>query len=121
MNLLNLIGISDAFAQATTATAPATEASPQGSLLSMLPMLILFILVFYFLLIRPQNKRAKEHRQLLTSLKEGDEIVLSSGMLGTIVKMAEDYVVVNIADNVNITVQKFAISGTVPKGTIKAI
>jgi preprotein translocase subunit YajC len=118
MNLLNVLGISDAIAQ-TAGTAP--EATTQGSLLSMLPMLILFILVFYFLLIRPQNKRAKEQRTLISNLKEGDEVVLNSGMLGKIIKISDDYVTVNIADNVNVNVQKFAISGTVPKGTIKAI
>lgn len=131
MNLLSIIGIQDALAQsvpavnqATTAATPAAAtASPaQGSgMMSMVWMLGAFIIIFYFLLIRPQSKRAKEQRKLIDSLQKGDEVLTAAGMMGKIVKVSDDYVVLNVAENVDMTFQKAAIAMTLPKGTIKSV
>lgn len=118
MSLLNIAGITDALAT----TAASTSAQPQqASLLSMLPMLVIFIVVFYFLLIRPQSKRAKEHRKLLEGLAKGDEVVTTGGLAGKIVKITDDFIVISIADNVEVTFQKAAIATVLPKGTLKAV
>ena len=94
MTILNLFGISDAFAQATTTAINAHPATAgQGSLLSLLPTLIIFILVFYFLLIRPQTKRVKEHRKLMESLNKDDEIVTTGGIMGKIIDIKENNIV----------------------------
>ena len=75
----------------------------------------------YFLIIRPQRKRQKEHEALLTSLNKGDEVVLTSGLLGKIVRLDEGYVVLNTGDNIELKFQRQAIVAVLPKGTIKAI
>lgn len=116
MNWLNLLGINTAYAASSS-----TAAHPQSSLLSMLPMLIIFVLVFYFLLLRPQQKRAKQQRALLQGLAKGDEVITSGGVAGKIVKVSDDFVVVTIAENVDITVQKNAVSNVLPKGSLKAV
>ena len=113
MSLLSLFGIGTAYAAGPSTT--------EGSLMSMLPMLLIFVAVFYFLLIRPQQKRAKEQRELISSLSQGDEVVTNGGVLGTINKMSDDFVVLTIAENVNITLQKGSIGKTLPKGTIESI
>ena len=106
--------ISPAFAQA----APA--ASQTDSLLTFLPMVAIFV-VFYFLLIRPQQKKQKEARAMLDSLEKGNEVVTAGGVLGRIVKIDEQYVTVEVAPNVQMIVQRGAISQLLPKGTIKAL
>ena len=78
------------------------------------------IVIFYFLLIRPQQKRAKEHRKLVEALGKGDEIVTNGGMLGKIVDMSEQYLTVEIANNVQVKVQRHAITTVLPKGSLKA-
>jgi len=102
------------------APAWADGAAPGG-----IPMDIIFLVgmiaVFYFLLIRPQAKRAKEHRQLVSALAVGDEVVTSGGILGKIKKVDEHYAVVELDNNVEIKVQKNAVQATLPKGTIKSI
>lgn len=118
MSLLNLLGIGDAFAEAATGTAAAT---PQNSLLSMLPMLIIFVLVFYFLLVRPQTKRAKEHRQLMDNLAKDDEVVTTGGLTGKIVEINEGFIVLEVAKSVQVTFQKNAIAMVLPKGTLKSL
>ena len=115
MSLLSTLGIGNAYAVA----APA--AGHESGLMSMLPMLVIFVVVFYFLLIRPQSKRAKEHRELIGNLSQGDEIVTNGGVLGQISKMSEDFVVLRIAENVNITLQKGSITKILPKGTLESI
>lgn len=80
-----------------------------------------FILIFYFLIWRPQSKRAKEHKTLVESLGKGDEIMTTSGILGKINKVDELYVAVQVADNVELKMQKSAIAAVLPKGTIKSI
>ena len=104
--------IADAMAQ----TGPAQ----QPSLVSSLLPLILIFGVFYFLLIRPQMKRAKEHRNLVGGLSKGDEVVTSGGLLGRITDVGESFVTVELADGVRVKLQKHAVSSVVPKGTIKA-
>ncbi|QLH42977.1 MAG: preprotein translocase subunit YajC [Coxiellaceae bacterium] len=129
MSLLNLLGIQDALAE-TAATVPATttstaagtaHAAGTSSYLSVIWMVVLFFVVFYFLLMRPQSKRAKEHRKLLDGLTKGDEVVTNAGIMGKVVKISEDFIVLNIAENVDITLQKQAIVGVLPKGTIKSV
>lgn len=119
MSIFNLVGISDAFAQATTTAAPASPG--QGSLLSLLPTLVIFILVFYFLLIRPQTKRAKEHRKLMEGLAKDDEVVTTGGVAGKIMEVNDNFLVLRVAKEVDITVQKNAIAVVLPKGTLKSI
>jgi preprotein translocase subunit YajC len=105
--------ISPAYAQAA---APGS----QSFLGAMWPLLVM-IPLFYFMLIRPQMKRAKEHRELLASITKGDEVVTSGGLAGKVSNISEAYVTVEIADNVNIKVQKQAISSVLPKGTLKSL
>jgi len=104
-------------------TAWAGEAGAQGAagLGSMLPMLVIFVLLFYFLLIRPQSKRAKEHRKLVAELQIGDEVVTAGGIIGKISRQVDDFVIITISDKVEITLQKSSITTTLPKGTIKTI
>jgi preprotein translocase subunit YajC len=89
-----------------------------GDLMAFLPMVAIFV-VFYFLLIRPQQKRAKETKAMLEALQKGDEVVTAGGVVGKIAKISEGYADVDIAPNVTITVQRSAISLMLPKGTIK--
>jgi preprotein translocase subunit YajC len=101
------------------ASAYAQDAAPQGGLLSFLPLIVIFV-VFYFLLIRPQTKRAKEHRQLVEKLAVGDEVVTNGGLLGKITNVGDSFVTLELADNVKIKLQKHAVASVVPKGTMKA-
>ncbi|MDQ2694295.1 MAG: preprotein translocase subunit YajC [Pseudomonadota bacterium] len=105
--------ISDAMAQA----APA-PVSPAGGLEALI-FPILLIVIFYFLLIRPQQKRAKEHKQMVQALKKGDEVVTSGGILGRINEVGENFLVLEVADNVQLKVQKGAVASLMPKGTAK--
>jgi preprotein translocase subunit YajC len=107
--------ISDAFAQA------ADGAAGQPSMLEALfPFAILFI-VFYFLLIRPQSKRAKEHKKMVAGLSKGDEVVTQGGLLGKVTEVGENFVEVEIADNMKVKVQRGAIATLMPKGTVKSL
>ncbi len=94
----------------------ATPGSGMGSIL----LLVVFILIFYFLLWRPQSKRAKEHRAMVTALNKGDEVITNGGILGKISEVDNEFIVLTIANNVNIKVQKHAVATVVPKGTTKA-
>ena len=105
----------------TPAYAQAAPAAPFGSdLMAFLPMIAIFV-VFYFLLIRPQQKKAKEAKAMLEALTKGDEVVTAGGVLGRIAKLGDQYVTVEVAPNTEITVQRGAISQLLPKGTIKAL
>ena len=106
--------ISSAYAQASGA------AGQTDTLLTFLPMIAIFV-VFYFLLIRPQQKKQKEARAMLDALEKGNEVVTAGGILGRIVKLDEQYVTVEIAPNTQMVVQRGAISQLLPKGTIKAL
>ncbi|MEK9932906.1 MAG: preprotein translocase subunit YajC [Methylophilaceae bacterium] len=89
-------------------------------LMGFLPFIIIFVL-FYFMLIRPQMKQAKEHRAMLDALKNGDEIMMGSGLLGKITKLNNNYALIEIANNVEIKIQKQNIQALLPKGTLKSI
>jgi preprotein translocase subunit YajC len=95
--------------------------APQdGGMMQFLPLVAL-LAVFYFLILRPQQKRAKEHKTLMEALQKGDEVITIGGVLGKVTKVGEDNVAIEIADNVVIQVQKAAVQNVVPKGTIKSI
>ncbi len=99
--------------------ASAQSAGQEGSgLMGLLPLILLFV-VFYFLLIRPQQKRAKEHRELVSALKKGDEVTTYGGILGRIVDLDDSLVELEIAKDVVVKVQRANVSGLMPKGTLK--
>ncbi|HTQ01468.1 MAG TPA: preprotein translocase subunit YajC [Casimicrobiaceae bacterium] len=103
------------------AYAQASGAAPGGmDIMTFLPMIAIFV-VFYFLLIRPQQKRAKETKSMLEALQKGDEVITAGGIVGKIAKLTDQYAAVEIAPNVEISVQRGAISQILPKGTIKAL
>lgn len=104
--------ISDAVAEG----AATNQADPMTSLIFFGGM----ILIFYFILIRPQSKRAKEHRALVEGLSKGDEVVTNGGILGKITAVTEQYVTVEISDNVEVKIQRSAVSTVLPKGSLKA-
>jgi preprotein translocase subunit YajC len=102
--------ISDAWAQG--------EASATGGLIGLLPLVLIFVL-FYFLLIRPQQKRAKQHREMVAAIKKGDEVVTTGGTLGLVTDVGENFITLDISNGVKVKVQKHAIASMMPKGTIK--
>jgi preprotein translocase subunit YajC len=106
--------ISEAFAQ----TAPGGAGGMD--ILSMLPLVLMFVLL-YFLLLRPQMKRAKEQKQMVESLQKGDEVLSAGGLVGRITKMGEQYLTLEIAPNTEIVVQRSAVQLPLPKGTIKSV
>jgi preprotein translocase subunit YajC len=103
--------IPSAYAQAAGAPQP-------NVFVQMLPLVLIFV-VFYFLLIRPQAKRAKEHKAMVTALSVGDEVVTSGGILGRITEAGEQYLTVEVADGVRVKVQRHTVSSLLPKGTVK--
>lgn len=107
--------IESAMAQAQTA--PAQQSNPMITLL-MFGGMFLFM---YLLIIRPQRKRQKEHQNLVSALAKGDEVIMTSGMLGKILKVDENYVVIETGNNVELKFQKVAVHAVLPKGTIKSI
>jgi preprotein translocase subunit YajC len=107
--------ISPAFAD--TVAAPA--AKQQDPLMGTIFMLVAFFVLIYFFMWRPQSKRAKEHQSLLTSLKAGDEVITSGGLLGKISKVEENFIALQLAENIEVKVQKPAITSVLPKGTLK--
>lgn len=94
--------------------------APGGGWESMLLIVLMFV-VLYFLMIRPQMKRAKEHKAMIDALQKGDEVVTAGGMVGRISKLNENYVTLEVSDNVEIQVQRGAVQVLLPKGTIKNI
>ena len=105
------------------ALAMAQEGGPAGGMGVMGQVIFFagFIAIFYFLIWRPQSKRAKEHKALMSGLNKGDEVVTSGGVAGKITKVTDDFIVVEVADNVEIKVQKVAVAAALPKGTLKDI
>lgn len=103
--------ISDAMAEGAAA-APSTG----DALMGMLPLVLIF-LVFYFLLIRPQVKRAKEHKKLVEAVTTGDEVLTSGGIVGKVKDVDENFITIEIANNLSIKVQRQYVSSQVPKGT----
>ncbi len=102
----------------SSAWAQAAPAGQQGGLMSFLPLILIFA-VFYFLLIRPQSKRAKEHRKMVSELAAGSEVITSGGLLGKVVEAGEQFLKVEVADGVTLTVQRSTVSAVMPKGTYK--
>lgn len=102
------------------AYADAAGAAQDSGLMNFLPLIAL-IVVFYFLILRPQTKRAKEQKAMIAALQRGDEVVTVGGEVGTVNKVYEQYLGVELAENIVVTVQKSAIQSVLPKGTIKAI
>jgi preprotein translocase subunit YajC len=103
-------------AQAAPAAAGAQAANP---LMTFLPLILLFV-VFYFLMIRPQMKRQKEHRNMVSALSKGDEVVTNGGIAGKVEEVGESFITVEIAPNVKIKLQKGAVQQVLPKGTLKS-
>ena len=105
--------IDDAWAEG----APAGGA--EAGFMSVLPLILIFV-IFYFLILRPQMKRAKEHKKMLESLAKGDEVVTTGGLLGKIIQLGDSFLVIEIADGVEVKVQRNAAASLMPKGTMKS-
>ena len=103
--------ISDAYAAGEAGGDPLT---------SFLPLIFIFV-VFYFLLIRPQSKKAKEHKQMVGALAKGDEVVTNGGLLGRITKVGDNFVEVELSEGMTVKVQRQAVANLMPKGTIKGL
>ena len=103
---------------------PAQAAGGENALVSMLPIILMFV-ILYFLMIRPQMKRQKEHRNMVSNLAKGDEVITGGGMLGKITKVNDNYITLEVADlaeePVEILLQRQAVSSVLPKGTIKSL
>ena len=108
--------ISSAFAQ--TAPAAAAGGDMQSTLMSMLPLLLMFA-VLYFVMIRPQMKKQKEHRSMIEALAKGDEVVTAGGLLGKVSKIGDAYIGVELAAGVEVQLQRSAVVQVLPKGTLK--
>ena len=108
--------ISSAFAQ--TAPAAAAEGGLQSSLMSMLPIVLMFV-VLYFIMIRPQMKKQKEHRAMVEALAKGDEVVTAGGILGRVSALGDNFIGVELASGVEVQVQRQAVVQVLPKGTMK--
>lgn len=102
--------ISDAYAQGSGGGAP------YGDIM----FLVLLFAVFYFLLIRPQQKRSKEHKKMVAAVAKGDEVVTSGGLLGKVLEVGDNFLTVNVAEGVDVKLQRSSVASTVPKGTIKS-
>lgn len=105
--------ISNAFAQGAGGGA-------ESSLMSFLPLVLMFA-VLYFIMIRPQMKRQKEHRNMLAAMAKGDEVVTNGGIVGKITRVSDAYVGVEISEGTEITVQKASVTQILPKGTLKSL
>lgn len=108
--------ISSAFAQ--TAPAAATGGGMQESLMGMLPLVLMFV-VLYFVMIRPQMKKQKEHRAMIDALAKGDEVVTGGGILGKVTKLSDSNVTLEVAAGVEIQFQRSAVVQVLPKGSLK--
>ncbi len=104
--------ISSAFAQA------AGDAQP--SMLQPIILLLVFFGIFYFIAIRPQMKRQKEHRAMVSAVQRGDEVVTNGGILGRVEDVSDSFITVEVAEGVKVKLQKFAIAAVLPKGTLKS-
>jgi preprotein translocase subunit YajC len=101
-----------------SALAQAAGGAQPNAFVQLLPLVLIFV-VFYFLLIRPQAKRAKEHKAMVAALAVGDEVVTSGGILGKVTETGEQFLTVEIADGVRVKVQRHTVSAVLPKGTLK--
>ena len=105
----------------TVQAAEASGAAEQGSLLGTFLPIILIGVFFYFVIIRPQSKRTKEHKNMLEAIQKGDEVVTNGGILGKVTKITDGFMILNVAQGVEMKFQKHAITASLPKGTIKDI
>ena len=120
MQLLN--AISNFFISNAYADTPASATSPTGGGFTMVVMLVALVAFMYLVVWRPQQKAAKEQKEIISSLSMGDEVVTAGGILGRIVKVNENYVILSLNDtNVEMTIQKTSVVRALPKGTIKSI
>lgn len=99
----------------------AQDAPAGGGTASLLIWTLIFIALMYFLMIRPQMKRAKEHKQMVEALAKGDEIVTSGGLLGRIKDIGDNFILLEVGKELEVKVQKHAVSATLPKGTMKSL
>jgi preprotein translocase subunit YajC len=106
--------ISSAYAQ----SAPAAAASGTDSLLSLAPLVLMFV-VLYFIMIRPQMKKQKEHKAMIEALAKGDEVIIAGGLMGRVAKLGDSYLGVEVASGVELQVQRGAVIQVLPKGTFK--
>lgn len=104
--------ISNAYAQASSA------AAPESGLLGMLPLVLMFV-VLYFVMIRPQMKRQKEHKAMIEAVAKGDEVVTAGGVIGKISKLGDNFISLEVASGVEIQIQRSAITQVLPKGSVK--
>jgi len=97
--------------------------APAGGGMEMIIMLAVFGAVFYFMIYRPQAKRVKEHKSLMSALSKGDEVLTQGGIVGKIVKVSDekDFMVISITEGTEVTIQKSAVSAVLPKGTMKSL
>ncbi len=102
--------ISNAYAQ---------DVAGSSGLMNFLPLIVIFA-VFYFMLIRPQMKRSKDHRNLVSQLAKGDEVITNGGLLGRITDVSDSFVTLELADNIQVKLQRQAVANIMPKGTIKS-
>lgn len=109
--------ISNAYAQ-TAGTA--ADAGIMGNLTTFLPLVLMFV-VMYFLMIRPQQKRAKEQKSMMDALAKGDEVITAGGILGKVAKVNDSYITVEVAAGTEVVVQKASITTLLPKGTLKSL
>ena len=101
----------------------ALAAAPEGAgdaLTSFLPLIFIFV-VFYFLLIRPQSKKAKEHKQMVEAIAKGDEVVTNGALLGRVVKVGDNFIELELAEGMTVKLQRGAVGSLMPKGTIKGL
>jgi preprotein translocase subunit YajC len=98
----------------------AAAADPTGGFMQLLPMILMFV-VLWFLMIRPQMKKAKEHKALIAALQKGDEVIAGGGLVGRITKVGDGYVSMEIAEGTEVVIQKPAIAMVLPKGTLKSL
>ena len=107
--------IPDAMAQSAGAASAANPLGGYGGIL----MMLAFVGIFYFMLIRPQQKKQKEHQAMLSKIGEGDEVVTAGGILGKVVSVGDQFLTLEIAEGVRIKIQRFQVTSLVPKGTLK--
>ena len=110
--------ISEAFAQAAPAATASGTDSFMGSIGSMLPLILMFV-VLYFVMIRPQMKRQKEHKAMIEALAKGDEVIIGGGVIGRVAKLGESFLHVEVAQGVELQVQRSAVVQVLPKGSFK--
>ncbi len=101
----------------------AAEGAPQGGGMQLFIMLALFAVIFYFMIYRPQSKRVKEHKNLMASMKKGDEVLTNGGLVGKITKIAEDndFIVIALNNNSEVTIKRDFVTAVLPKGTIQSL